>query len=113
MAWKQRGSRFYYYRNKKINGRVITEYLGVGMLAELAAQLDGIERITRETKAKALRKVKAEQDAIDQQIDELGEQVRACIEAELLSRGYRQHKRGEWRKKRDGRATSQSIAGEQ
>jgi hypothetical protein len=108
MAWKQRGSRFYYYRNKKKNGRVLTEYLGAGVLVDLTAHLDGVERIARETKAKALRKVKAEQDAIDKQIDGLGEQVRACVAAALMSRGYRQHKRGEWRKKRDRRIDSES-----
>ncbi len=44
MGW-QNG---YYYRVRKINGRVVKEYIGTGRVAELAAGLDRDERAERE-----------------------------------------------------------------
>jgi hypothetical protein len=111
MAWKKRNGRRYYYRNKKINGRVLTEYIGAGRSAEIAAELDQTQRLVREAQASALRALKAKEDAIDRQITDLSQQASAVIAAELISRGYRLHKRSEWRKQRD-RASSKNASSE-
>jgi hypothetical protein len=93
----------YYTRSKKVNGRVVREYVGSGRVAELAAQLDVIEREQRAADRAALRAERAELADLDAALG------RVCQEAELLARaalvaaGFRQHKRGEWRKKRGDR----------
>lgn len=98
MGWDKNGR--YYTRSRRANGRVVREYVGGGMLGELAAQLDALERRKRETQQAALR---AEQDAVaalDAPLAELDELVELVARAALAAAGYEQHKRGEWRKKR-------------
>jgi hypothetical protein len=97
MGWDQGR---YYTRSRKINGRVTREYVGCGPLAELVAELDADQRAQREAQRAALRAERAELKDLDAALG------RVCQEAELLARaalvaaGFRQHKRGEWRKKR-------------
>jgi hypothetical protein len=91
----------YYTRSKKVNGRVVREYFGVGRVAELAAQVFAIERERRETERAFLREEKAELDALDADIKALTETTDLAARAALLAAGYRQHKRGEWRKRRE------------
>jgi hypothetical protein len=90
----------YYTRSRKVNGRVVREYIGAGRIGELTAQLDAIERQQRAHK-RAERKVAqdlaAEHDAL---LRELNERVDLAARAALLAAGYHQHKRGEWRKRR-------------
>jgi hypothetical protein len=44
MSWDRRG---YYYRVRKVNGRVVREYVGAGRVAELVAQMDDTAVATR------------------------------------------------------------------
>jgi hypothetical protein len=97
MAWE----RGYYYRVRKEGGRVIREYFGKGKPAELMAQIDAINRADREAEREARRAEKAELDALDAGVKELDELTDLLAHAALLAAGYRQHKRGEWRRKRD------------
>lgn len=100
MGWDRRG---YYYRARKVNGRVIREYIGAGQVATLAAKLDAIERDERDTE-KATEKTERERwKDFDAPVDELDELVENLARAALLAAGYRQHKRGEWRKRRECR----------
>ena len=48
MTWDGRG---YYYRAKKVNGRVVRKYVGAGPLAKVMAEFDAMER----KKARGLR----------------------------------------------------------
>ena len=50
MGWetRKRGTRRYYTRSRREDGRVLREYIGGGVLGRLAAQLDEIERRQRE-----------------------------------------------------------------
>jgi hypothetical protein len=93
----------YYSRSRKVNGRVVREYCGVGEVAELAAQMDAINRADREAEREAQRALKAELDALDAGVKELDELADLLARAALLAAGYRRHKRGEWRRKRGGR----------
>ena len=50
MGW-DRGR--YYTRSRKVNGRVVREYVGAGRVAELVAQLDALEKQQREAQRAA------------------------------------------------------------
>ncbi len=96
MAWE----RGYYYRVRKVNGRVVREYVGTGRLAELVAQQDAIERQHREAERAERLAKQAELEALDAPLAELCQLAELLARAALLAAGFRQHKRGEWRKRR-------------
>src|SRR5262245_24824301 len=98
MGW-ERGR--YYTRSAKVNGRVVREYVGKGRVGELAAKMDVIERQQREAERAARRAYRAELDALDGQVNELNDLADLVARAALLAAGFQQHKRGEWRKRRD------------
>jgi hypothetical protein len=93
----------YYTRSKKINGRVVREYVGSGEVAELAAQADAVNRTLREAEQKARRAEKAELEALDAPLSELNDLADQLACAALMAAGFHQHKRGEWRKRRGNR----------
>jgi hypothetical protein len=97
MGWE----RGYYYRACKVNGRVVRQYVGRGPAAELAAQLDVQERDRRQRAARALRREKRDLDALDADLKALTETADLLACAALLAAGFHQHKRGEWRQRRD------------
>lgn len=100
MGWKERsGGRRYYYRNRKVNGRVLSEYVGSGAFAELASQLDEAKRQEAAAQREILRRVLAKQAAIDGQIEEIEQLVKDLVTAVLLATGHHQHKR-QWRRER-------------
>ncbi len=101
MAWetRQRGGR-YYTRSKKINGRVFREYVGSGLVGELAAAADERARAQRPAQQAAWR---AECERIESAIaplEEFYDAVETFARASLLLAGYHRHHRGEWRRRR-------------
>jgi hypothetical protein len=96
MGWE----RGYYYRARKVNGRVVREYVGAGRAAELAAQLDDWERQKRQAERAAFAAERTRLDALDVPLNELNELAELLARAALLAAGFHQHKRGEWRKRR-------------
>jgi hypothetical protein len=90
----------YYTRSKKINGRVVREYIGGGQVGKLVAEMDLMERQEREAKRTTRLAKQAELDALDVPLDELNDLANLLARAALLAAGFRQHKRGEWRKPR-------------
>jgi hypothetical protein len=97
MAWE----RGYYYRVRKINGRVVREYVGAGRVAELVAQLDAIEREERAATRAAWRAEKARLEALDADVAALIDLTDLAAAAALRAAGFHQHK-GQWRRKRHG-----------
>jgi hypothetical protein len=97
MGW-DRGR--YYTRSKKVNGQVIREYVGTGEIAELVARQDALERQQREAERSACQAERAELEALDAPLNDLDALAELVARAALLAAGYRQHKRGEWRKQR-------------
>ena len=54
MGWQAKhGEAPAYYRSKRQNGRVVTEYIGTATLGELAAEIDMLRRAERKLDARA------------------------------------------------------------
>src|SRR5829696_1002806 len=102
MAWekRERGG-VYYTRSRKVNGQVVREYIGGGVLGELAAQMDAKKRQRREEETAAWREERECLEELAGLVDELCEDVETVARATLLAAGFRQHNRGEWRRRRD------------
>ena len=102
MAWekRQRGGT-YYTRSRREGGRVVREYLGSGEAGELFADIHDSER----EEARITRAIEqAERDelsALDAELAVLDVLADAALRQALEAAGYHQHKRGEWRKKRN------------
>src|SRR5215212_1597902 len=108
MAWekRERGG-LYYTRSRKVNGKVVREYLGTGPLAELAALMDAQERLRREEEAAAWREKRERFEELAGLVDELCEDVETVVRATLLAAGFRRHNRGQWRKRREQATNTQ------
>src|SRR5262245_29057656 len=97
MTW----DRGYYYRVRKVNGRVVREYVGRGQLGALVAQMDALERERRLLEAVERRQEKDELAALDADLKAVSERIDLAAHAALLAAGFHLHKRGEWRKRRE------------
>lgn len=99
MSWetRKRGST-YYTRSRRVNGRVVREYIGGGIDGALVAQLDAIERNRRENDAYLWRTERSRLEAIDKALAVYCQHVNAEVCQALIAAGYHQHKRGEWRR---------------
>jgi hypothetical protein len=97
MGWE----RGYYYRVRKVNGRVVREYFGAGEVAHLVAQMDALERERRRLEALEKRQEKDELEALDAELKPVTERIDLAARAALLAAGFHLHKRGEWRKRRE------------
>lgn len=96
MAWEPRGNRRFFYRSTRVNGRVVTKYLGKGPAAIAAAAEIAQARKQRQVEQAQLRAMENEDAPLDQLMELLQNRADLLLEASLISRGYRQH-RGEWR----------------
>ncbi len=97
---RERGG-LYYTRSRREGGRVFREYVGGGILGELAAQMDAEERHRREEQSARWRSEQEDLDALDAPVAELSEASDLLVRAALLASGYHQHNRGEWRLRRE------------
>jgi hypothetical protein len=102
MAWekRERGG-LYYTRSRKVNGKVLREYVGGGVLGEIAALEDEFERRRREEDAAFWEEQREQLEALSAPVDELCEAAETIARAVLLAAGFRRHNRGEWRKRRE------------
>ena len=97
MPW--RGN--YYYRSKRVNGRPRQVYVGSGLVARLAAQLDELDRERRKLRdARAARELE-DLEIHDEDIKRVGRLADALGRAARFAAGFRRHHRGEWRRKRE------------
>ena len=97
MGW-ERGR--YYTRSRKVNGRLVRQYIGSGELGALAAEVDALERKRREIGRAAFQAEQMDLQALDGALDELNDVADLLACAALAAAGFHQHKRGEWRKQR-------------
>jgi hypothetical protein len=101
MAWVSHGSRQYYYRTQKINGRYVCEYAGTGSAGEAAAEADAQRRLRRKEQAQQQQAEEQHWQAAVSPTDRFAEQTHLLLKALLLDAGYRQHDRGAWRRRHD------------
>lgn len=99
MAWEQRRSRRYYYRKRREGGRVVSQYAGTGLLAELTAGLDTTSRDALEWKKMGIQRFRQEVEAADPALDALEDAIRALSQCTFLSLGFHDHN-GAWRRRR-------------
>ena len=97
---RERGG-LYYTRSRKEGGRVVREYIGGGVLGEIAALEDECERRRREEGVALWKEERQRLEDLMVPLDELCEAAEVLAHAALVVAGYRRHHRGEWRKRRD------------
>ena len=99
MGWEKRGSGRYYYRKRRIGGRVVSEYMGGGELGEAAAAYDRAARDAREQELRSAKEEREKITALAEAGAEAEQGIRALVRAFLLLAGYHTHK-GQWRRRR-------------
>jgi hypothetical protein len=107
VGWDKNGR--YYTRSRRVNGRVVREYVGGGAVGQLAASLDTVERDRRQAEVMNGRAEREAVAALDGPLDDLNELADLLAAAALVAAGFRQHNRGEWRKRRDEHANEQAV----
>ncbi len=102
MGWetRKRGG-LYYTRSRRVNGRVVREYVGGGLVGELAAAMDADDRAEREAEVGARRADRARLQAVDAVLEGPYGAAEELARASLILAGYHRHHRGEWRRRRD------------
>ena len=99
MGWEPRGNKCYYFRYRKVDGRVTRQYLGAGAVAELAAAADALRRADRRAALEARRAEEARWRAALTPLVELCRAADLMARATLLAAGYHRHSRSSWRKR--------------
>ena len=104
MALVYRNGRPRLQRSVRRGGRVTTEYQASGEVALLIAAMEQIERDERDFERRRGQEEWKRFDDLERALDDLAEQARALARDALQRAGYHQHKRGEWRRRREPRA---------
>ena len=100
--WERRDrGGFYYTRSRKGGGRVLRQYVGGGILGEVAAQMDVEDRQRRNEEAAGWTQEQERMRRLEQPVEELCEATDLLVRATFLALGYHQHNRGEWRLRRE------------
>jgi hypothetical protein len=101
MSWETRGDHGpYYTRSTKRGGRIVREYVGCGDVAVIIAQADALKWEERQAQLAERQEKRAQDEALEAEIDEFCRLVEAAARAALLAAGYHPHK-GQWRRRRE------------
>jgi hypothetical protein len=101
MSWETRNGRGRYYtRSRRISGQIVRKYFGSGASADLMASLDQCERERRATEAAQKAARRADDAAVDAQLDKICRLADLVSRAVLLAAGFHHH-HGQWRKRRE------------
>ena len=99
MGWETRGNGRYYYRKVPDGGRVRSEYLGAGVVAELLAEADDLGRQRRQLEDEAWQDVIGAERHTAATLAEVDRMVQGMAAAVLIAAGYHTHRR-QWRRQR-------------
>lgn len=100
MGVKTIKGRSYYYQSVREGDRVRSVYKGGGAFATLTAALDRAGREDREADRRGWRAQRGQADARDKALAAFFDVGDAAARAFLEGRGYQQHARGHWRRRR-------------
>ncbi len=100
MGWetRERGTR-YYTRSRWVDGRVAREYVGGGLLGEIAASEDELKRLQKEEAVVYWKEERESLEALASPVVELWEAAQILVRAHLIAGGCHRHN-GEWRRAR-------------
>jgi hypothetical protein len=102
MAWEMRGNNRYYYRKKKVGGKVVSEYVGRGLVAQEIASMDLVGRQERNRELGVIKKERYELGLLDRQVMHSISVMNRLVGVLLIMSGFHKHK-GQWRKERNGK----------
>jgi len=100
MGWERRGGGMYYYRKRRQGDRVVSEYVGSGPLAALAAAFDQLRREEQSLQRERMQQEHEAIRALDGDVEDVCTVIRVLTYGALLAAGYHTHK-GQWRKNRN------------
>ena len=96
MAWENRKGRVYYYRGRRVDGRLVKKYYGKGILAEMiAGQVEA-----GHAQRAAWQARKRREQAVEARVRQFDSMCDTMLHAAMATAGIFYH-RGEWRRKRD------------
>ena len=98
---RHKAGNLYYYRKRREGDRVVSEYVGGGLVVDLAQKRTEIDKEIREAQAIQRQAERLSSAQIDAALDEFSNIVDTLTTAVLISMGYHQHK-GQWRRRRNG-----------
>ena len=98
---RNKNGNLYYYKKRRVGSKVISEYQGGGEIVPILQHIEARERAEKEAERERQRIERMSMAEIDKQIDEFSRMVDTLMEAELIARGFHQHKR-QWRRSRNG-----------
>ncbi len=102
MSWESRnGMGRYYTRSERVGGRIVREYVGSGIVGEMAHKLDLISREVCASNFDAKNKLAMEQRDLEAEFDRFEANIKCLMHAHLILAGFHLHKRGEWRKRNE------------
>ncbi len=97
MGWERRGDVDCLYHTRRVDGRVVKDYLGCGHVAQLAADLIAEARDRRTALVQARKAEQARLDDLDGAVDRLDRACELMTEATLAAGGMtdaRRRRRG-------------------
>lgn len=100
MAWERRPSGWFYYRSVREGRTVRKEYVGAGLVGQLAAELDADERARLVEARDADRDANLADSEADEPLRQLERECERQVRAALEAAGFHRPKRGKWRKHR-------------
>jgi hypothetical protein len=99
MGLEVRKKGVYYYKKRRVGSKVVSEYVGAGPMADLAAIEQAFENRDKERKKAQKEQEKAAFQDLNQPLKELDRLIGALTTATLIVNGYHTHKR-QWRRER-------------